>query len=70
MELVIDKNLLHLQNILFDLDNYKFDTDVTKLLNDLMLLVNDKLYSNFDISKYDVDVLNSKDLILKFYANN
>ena len=70
MELVIDKNILHLQNILFDLDNYKFDTDVTKLLDDLMLLVNDKLYSNFDTSKYDVDVLNSKDLILKFYANN
>ncbi len=69
MEIFIDKNLLHLQNILFDLDNYKFDNDIVRLLDKLMLLVNDKIYKNFDFSKYDDYILNSQDLVFKFYAN-
>lgn len=69
MEFFIDKNLYHLQNVLFDLDNYSFDSDIIALLNELMELVQRKLLSDVDLSKTPVDVLNSPDLVFKFYLN-
>lgn len=69
MELMVDRDLYHLSNVLFDLDNYHFDSDVQKLLNELMDLVQHKLLSNFDFHNYDIDDLNNDDVIFKFYAH-
>lgn len=69
MEVLIDKNLYHLQNILFDLDNYKFDSDVIGLLNALKTIVDNKLLSNVDWQKCDADDINKDDVIYKFYVN-
>lgn len=69
MEVFIDKNLYHLQNVLFDLDNYSFDSDIIALLNDLKSLVDNKLLSNIDFNKTSVDDLNNINLIFKFYAH-
>lgn len=44
--LLVDRDLLHLENVLFDLDNYHFDSDIIKCLNDLKLLVDSKLYND------------------------
>lgn len=69
MEVLIDKNLYHLQNVLFDLDNYSFDSDIIALLNDLKTLVDNKLLSNIDFNKTSVDDLNNINLIFKFYEH-
>lgn len=69
MEVLIDKNLYHLQNVLFDLDNYSFDSDIIALLNDLKSLVDNKLLSNIDFNKTSVDDLNNINLIFKFYEH-
>ena len=69
MELMVDRDLYHLSNVLFDLDNYHFDSDVQRLLNELMDLVQHKLLSNFDFDNYDIDDLNNDDVIFKFYAH-
>lgn len=69
MEVFIDKNLYHLQNVLFDLDNYSFDSDIIALLNDLKSLVDNKLLSNIDFNKTSVDDLNNINLIFKFYEH-
>lgn len=69
MEVFIDKNLYHLQNVLFDLDNYSFDSDIIALLNDLKTLVDNKLLSNIDFNKTSVDDLNNINLIFKFYEH-
>lgn len=69
MEVFIDKNLYHLQNVLFDLDNYSFDSDIIALLNDLKYLVDNKLLSNIDFNKTSVDDLNNINLIFKFYEH-
>ena len=69
MEVFIDKNLYHLQNVLFDLDNYSFDSDIIALLNDLKSLVDNKLLSNIDFNKTSVDNLNNINLIFKFYEH-
>lgn len=44
-EIEVDRNLYHLQEVLFDLDNYSFDSDILKLLNELTTLVNNKIFS-------------------------
>lgn len=69
MEVFIDKNLYHLQNVLFDLDNYSFDSDIIALLNDLKSLVDNKLLFNIDFNKTSVDDLNNINLIFKFYEH-
>lgn len=69
MELMVDRDLYHLSNVLFDLDNYQFDEDVQRLLSELMDLVQHKLLSNFDFDNYDIDDLNNDDVIFKFYAH-
>lgn len=69
MEVFIDKNLYHLQNVLFDLDNYSFDSDIIALLNDLKSLVDNKLLSNIDFNKTSVNDLNNINLIFKFYEH-
>ena len=53
-DILVDANLLHLQNILFDLENYSFDTDIIRLLNDLKSLVDNKMYHNYTFSNYNV----------------
>lgn len=53
-KLEVDKNLYHLENVLFDLDSYKFDADIIKILNDLKFLVDKKIYSNFNQNGYDI----------------
>ena len=69
MELMVDRDLYHLSNVLFDLDNYQFDEDVQRFLSELMDLVQHKLLSNFDFDNYDIDDLNNDDVIFKFYAH-
>lgn len=68
MELMVDRDLYHLSNVLFDLDNYHFDSDVQKLLNELMDLVQHKLLTNFDFDNFDINDLYNDDVIYKFYA--
>lgn len=68
MELMVDRDLYHLSNVLFDLDNYHFDSDVQKLLNELMDLVQHKLLTNFDFDNFDINALYNDDVIYKFYA--
>ena len=68
MELMVDRDLYHLSNVLFDLDNYHFDSDVQKLLNELMDLVQHKLLTNFDLDNFDINDLYNDDVIYKFYA--
>lgn len=53
-EVVVDSNLYHLENVLFDLDHYKFDRDVIKLLNQLKTLVDNKLWSGLDFENYNI----------------
>lgn len=53
-EIVVDRNLYHLLDVLFDLDSYKFDSDILKLLNDLKVLVDKKLWANTNLSGYDI----------------
>lgn len=62
--LKVDRNLLHLENVIFDLDNYKFDSDIIKLLNELKTLVDKKLFSNLNYN--DLDIV-GEELFLKFY---
>ena len=62
--LKVDRNLLHLEDVLFDLDYYEFDNDIIKLLNDLKNLVDKKLYSNSNYNNLDIV---EKELIIKFY---
>lgn len=63
-KIVVDDNLLHLQNVLFDLKSYSFDDEITKLLDDLRKLVDYKLYSNLDLRDFNVvDV----EHIIKYY---
>lgn len=54
-ELQVDKNLIHLENVILDLDSYKFDRDVIALLNQLKSLVDKKLYSNFNLKGRDIE---------------
>lgn len=63
-ELVVNRSLYHLLEVLFDLDNYQFDNDVVKILNDLKTLVDSKIYSsfNFEDSIYQLE----PDLVLLF----
>ena len=63
-ELVVNRSLYHLLEVLFDLDNYQFDNDVVKILNDLKTLVDSKIYSsfNFEDSIYQLQ----PDLVLLF----
>ena len=53
-EIVVDRNLYHLLDVLFDLDSYKFDSDIIEKLNDLKVLVDKKLWSNTNLSGYDI----------------
>ena len=62
--LKVDRNLLHLEDVLFDLDYYEFDNDIIKLLNDLKNLVDKKLYSNSNYNNLDIV---EQELIIKFY---
>lgn len=62
--LKVDRNLLHLENVIFDLDNYEFDSDIIKLLNELKTLVDKKLFSNLNYN--DLDIV-GEELFLKFY---
>lgn len=66
-EIVVDYNLIHLQNILFDLDNYSFDREIIHQLNELKCLVDKKLYSNFNLKNLDI---NKFELIAKYYLKN
>ncbi len=63
-ELVVNRSLYHLLEVLLDLDNYQFDNDVVKILNDLKTLVDSKIYSsfNFEDSIYQLQ----PDLVLLF----
>lgn len=62
--LKVDRNLLHLENVIFDLDCYKFDSDIIKLLNELRTLVDKKLFSNLNYN--DLDIV-EQELFIKFY---
>lgn len=66
-EIVVDYNLIHLQNILFDLDNYSFDREIINQLNKLKFLVDKKLYSKFNLKNLDI---NKFELIAKYYLKN
>lgn len=48
-EIEVDRNLYHLQDVLFDLDNYSFDSDIIKLLNELKFVLDKKMFSNIAI---------------------
>ena len=66
-DIVVDRNLYHLMNVLFDLDSYKFDKDIIKILNDLKNLVDKKMFSNFDFSNYNIQ---SNDIVIRFLLND
>lgn len=66
-DFVVDSNLYHLLNVLFDLDSYKFDKDIIKILNDLKILVDKKMFSNFDFSDCNVQ---SKEIVIRFLLND
>lgn len=63
----LDRNLLHLENVIFDLDFYKFDSDIIKLINELKTLVDKKLYSNLNYNNLDIV---EQELIMKYYLKN
>ena len=65
-EIPVDRNLLHLQNVIFDLDNYEFDSDIIKLLNELKTLVDKKMFSNYDFENYNIQ---SSDVVLRYFIN-
>ena len=62
-DIVVNKDLIHLQNILFDLDNYSFDKDIIKILNELKCVVDNKLFKNFNVNGFDTI---SYDVIYRF----
>lgn len=54
-DVIADRSLLHLEDMLFDLDYYSFDRDIIKLLNELKILVDKKIYKdNFNPGGYDI----------------
>lgn len=53
-EILVDRDLFHLLNVLFDLDSYKFDNDVIKLINELKSLVDKKLFSDYEFENYHI----------------
>ena len=54
-DVIADRSLLHLEDMLFDLDHYSFDRDIIKLLNELKILVDKKIYKdNFNPCGYDI----------------
>ena len=65
-EIPVDRNLLHLQNVIFDLDNYEFDSDIIKLLNELKTLVDKKMFSNYDFENYNIQ---ASDVVLRYFIN-
>lgn len=62
-ELVVNRSLYHLLEVLLDLDNYKFDKDIIAILNQLKSEVDKKIYSSFSFLDSSSYVLDS-DLIL------
>ena len=66
-DIVVDRNLYHLMNVLFDLDSYKFYKYIIKILNDLKNLVDKKMFSNFDFSNYNIQ---SNDIVIRFLLND
>ena len=48
-EIEVDRNLYHLQEVLFDLDNYSFDSDIIRILNELKFILDKKMFSNISI---------------------
>ena len=69
MEVLIDKDLYFLLNVLLDLDNYQFDSDITALIDSLQILVSTRLLQNFDYEKYDINDINNENVVYKFYSN-
>lgn len=69
MEVLIDKDLYFLLNVLLDLDNYQFDSDITALIDSLQILVSTRLLQNFDYEKYDINDINNENVVYKFYPN-
>lgn len=65
--LKVDRDLLHLEDVLLYLDNYRFDSDIIKLLNELKTLVDNKLYSKLNYTGLDII---EQELIMKFYLEN
>lgn len=48
-EFIIERDLLHLQDVLFDLHNYKFDLEISQKISELNKLVDDKIYNAFNL---------------------
>ena len=69
MEVLIDKDMYFLLNVLLDLDNYQFDSDITALIDSLQILVSTRLLQNFDYEKYDINDINNENVVYKFYPN-
>lgn len=63
-EIVVDRNLLYLRNILEDLDGYEFDNDIELLLNKLKDKIDFKLYHNSNNNDLDIT---DYELIERFY---
>lgn len=63
IEIPIDGNLLHLNNILFDLDCYHFDDEIISKLNELKFLVDNKLY--FILNNEEKDIIDYQ-LVCKY----
>lgn len=54
-DVITDRSLIHLEDMLFDLDHYSFDRDIIKLLNELKTLLNKKMYKDeFNPGGYDI----------------
>lgn len=66
-DIVVDRNLYHLMNVLFDLDYYNFDKEIVKLLNELKTLVDKKMFLDYDFSNYNIM---SEQVIIRFLLNN
>ena len=62
-EILVDRDLYHLQNVLFDLDDYRFDADILQILNNLKSLIDQKLYGQYDFENYNVQ---DKKIIVRF----